>query len=508
MANKHKSEKEKAERLSTFKTAVREMIATSDDSYSSITTTSRSTPLNYYTKEEALDIIHNGNPEALKDLSIAFFYTSGFYKRLLLYFATLLDYSILTVPHLEKDTSSPSTQVMNKYEEALGFIDNLNIKTLFTEFALKVFVEGAYYGILSTNGDGKFSVLSLPFAYCRSRFKTYEGNIDVIEFDVRYFDRIYNKASRDACIKTFPDEIRIAYNSYKNHGTSSWYQVPIEAGIHFKLYDERPFFSNIIPAVIDFDEYREIEKAKDKQDLKKIIVQEMPHTNDGELVFEPEEVELMHKGVVNMVKNAAGVDILTSFGEVDVHDLQSVRSTIANNLEKISDSIYTEAGVSKQLFSADTATSLNRTIENDTGLVMILGNQFANWLTFVINNNFKTGGISFNCHLLPITFFNRFDMFKNSVQGATYGYSFLIPALCLGISQSNFLDLKKLENDILKLDKVMIPLQSANTQSGKETEESGRAKAEQDPQNDIHNQKSDGNKSEKTIENINSGGQE
>ena len=491
-----------------FQKSIGDMIATSVNSYNPVSYTERARLNILYSKEETEAIINSGSSDELRQLSLNFFYTSGFYRRMLIYYATILDYTILTTPHIKSGTKI-SPQIVNKYDEVMNYIDNLEIKNLFTTFALKVLVEGAYYGLISRSADGKQeNILTLPFGYCRSRFKTYEG-IDVVEFNLQYFDKIYNKDKRIACLRTFPEEIRKAYNSYKNRATSNWYQIPIEDGIHFNLYEERPFLSDIIPAIVDFNEYRVIEKKKDKQDLQKIIVQEMPHLADGELVFEPEEAAIMHKGITDMMASNASVDVITSFGEISVHDLQSTRSVISDNLEKISNSIYSEAGVSKELFSASNSTSLSRSLENDTALAMFLSRQFVNWLQFVVNNKFKAQNVNFHIDLLPITFFNRNDMYKNSFQGIQYGYSIMLPYLCLGVPQSHIRDLKILENDILKLTDIMKPLESANTQSGADskTSQQGREDAAAKGK-EMDNTKSEGDLAAQTIKNKESGGQQ
>jgi hypothetical protein len=492
-----------------FQKSISDMIATSTNSYNPIGYTERARQIVPYTKEEAEDIIRNGDSTELRELSLFFFYTSGFYRRMILYYSTMLEYVTLITPHFKTISGKSTPQVKNKYDNAIEYIDNLNIKDLFTTFAVKVFSEGAYYGLISQSENGKLeNVLTLPFEYCRSHFKNYKG-IAIVEFNLQYFDKIYDKEKRIACLRTFPIEIRKAYNSYKNKATSYWYQIPEEDGIYFNLCEERPFLSDIIPAIIDFNEYRIIEKNKDKQDLQKIVTQEMPHLNDGELVFEPEEVAVMHKGIVDMLASNSTADVITSFGTIKVHDLQSARSVISNNLEKISNSIYSEAGVSKELFSASNSTSLNRSLENDTALAMYLGRKFTNWLQFVVNNKFGSDNVSFHIDLLPITFFNRGDMYKNSMQGIQYGYSIMLPYLCLGIPQGHIRDLKILENDILELNEIMKPLESANTQSSSSaasTSQEGRAQAETEGK-DMDNKKSEGELAAQTIKNKESGGQ-
>lgn len=485
-----------------FQAPIQEMIATSTDSYKSIGTSLRAEYTIPYTKEQALEIIKDGNPERLRELSKTFFYTSGLYRGLITYFAVILDYATLTIPKV-KGNQNITSQVKNIYNAAIEYIDNFDVKTLFTNFTIKVLVEGACYGILLHNSQDKTNIQFLPYNYCRSRFKTFEG-IDVIEFNLAYFDTIFDKQKRIECIKTYPKEIRQAYNAYKNRNATQWYRVAAEDSVHFALLEERPFFIDVIPAIIDFGEYRQIEKDKDKQDLHKIIFQEMPHLNDGELVFEPEEVALMHKGISNMLQNKTGLDIITSFGNMKVGDLQSSRSVITNNLEKISNSVYTEAGVSKEIFSASNSTSLSRSLEKDSALAMYLGQFYTKWLQYVVNNKYSKNNVNFTIILLPINCFNRSEIAKNAFQGIQYGYSILVPYICLGIDQSAVRDLKILENDILGLQEVMKPLQSANTASAKSSQE-GRIKAEEEGK-ELDNKKQDSQRAEQTTKNIESGG--
>ena len=512
MARKNKAkleEKERQERVTRFSNAMQDMIAKDIGAYKSIYSSQRANLPTEYTKEQVVEILRNGEPNELKELSRTFFYLSGFYRMLILYYACFLDYSLLTIPKF-KDDKKPSTNIKNSYHKAIKYVENFKAKDLFVRFAIKVLVDGAYYGMISRKGDIA-NIVDLPFEFCRSRFKNYQG-IDVVEFNLSYFDSIPNIQKRTACLKTFPDEVRQAYNTYKNRQGSQWFLVQPENGVHFAFFEERPLFSDIIPAVMDFAEYRELEKEKDKQDLYKILVQEMPHLNDGELVFEPEEVAEMHKGISQMIKSRNGIDFVTSFGTMKVADMQANRSVISNNLDKISSSIYAESGVSKEIFSADNSTALSQSLKKDMSIAMHLGNKFARWLQFIVNNDFaKQNDTSFSITLLPITFYNRDEIFKNSFQGIQYGYSILVPFLALGINQGDVYDLKVLETDILKLDKVMKPLESANTRAANEqgnakTSEQGREDAAAKGKT-LDNEKTTEQRAEQTIKNRESGGQ-
>jgi len=79
----------------------------------------------------------------------------------------------------------------------------------------------------------------------------------------------------------------------------------------------------------------------------KIIIQKLPLDKNNELIFDPDEAQEMHNNAVRMLSRAIGVDVLTTFADVDVADMSdTVSSTSADQLEKIERAVYNEAGVS------------------------------------------------------------------------------------------------------------------------------------------------------------------
>ena len=101
-------------------------------------------------------------------------------------------------------------------------------------------------------------------------------------------------------------------------------------------------------------------------------------------------------------------------------------------------------------------------------LMMILGNKYARFITKIVNELFSNGNVSFKFALLPISYYNRSDYITDSLKLAQNGYSFLLPAIGTGMSQRELISIKELENDVLKLPEVLIPLSSSYTQSNKE----------------------------------------
>jgi hypothetical protein len=73
----------------------------------------------------------------------------------------------------------------------------------------------------------------------------------------------------------------------------------------------------------------------------------MPLDKNGDMVFDMEEARIMHNNAVNMIGRAVGVDVLTTFADVDVEDMaDSTSATNTDDLERIERGVYNEAGIS------------------------------------------------------------------------------------------------------------------------------------------------------------------
>jgi hypothetical protein len=184
------------------------------------------------------------------------------------------------------------------------------------------------------------------------------------------------------------------------------------------------------------------------------------------LVFEPEEAEEMHAGTVDMLQNNSDVDVVTSYCKVNLLDMSSDDDE-KTQITEVQDLIYSCAGLSKELFFATTEAGLEYSINNDLAMMMILGQRFAHFFTVLLNYKFENKRVKFKLLILPISYYNSADYTSRAKELATLGYSYLTPILSTGIDQTNLSALKDLENDLLELNKVLKPLQTSYTQSGK-----------------------------------------
>ena len=478
--------------LTSFQRAKERMIATNDSAYSSFYNMGRLKRIKDYSEEEIQNIINNGSLTEQQNLSRNYFYKDGFYKQIIIYYSTLLKYAGLLIPHTSYGKKITAPSIQKRYYGAIDYIEKMNLPILLTNFAQRALVDGSYYGIkIQTDRDG-FAILDLPSGYACSNFKDSLGN-DIVEFDVSYFNTIFDKDDRDAALSMYPKIVKQAYDKWRiGKRKSRWIMLPADIGICFPFFDGRPLFLSIIPTTIQYDKAVETEQERDLEEIRKIIVQKIPHLTDGRLLFEPDEAEEIHAGTVGMLRGNKNVSVLTTYADVDSIVSKTAADSNNNTIERMLQNIYSRAGVSSQIFASTGSSTLESSIQYDISLMMYLANKFSRFITNTINSIFSNGNINFKYTILPVGIQNESKYIDTAFKLASSGYSILVPAIAEGFSQKDIIGIKDLENDVLKLGEKLIPLTSSYTQSNSNTEkesEGGRPAKEQSE------------KSDKTIEN-------
>lgn len=460
--------------LASFTKVKDKMIATNERAWDTPYFSRRTlAKLKDYSLEQIESIIQSGDLQSQQRLSRNYFYKDGFYKRIIIYYGTLLKYAGVLIPNLAIGQNFSNNFIQKRYNNAINFIENMSLQNLLTNCAIRALIDGAYYGIVQTLDKNHFVLLDLPSGYCCSRFKDILGN-DIIEFDVSYFNTIYDLDARNEALAIYPKVISNHYRKWiKGKTKTCWVKVPSDIGVCFPLFDGRPLFLNVIPATIQYDDAVDTERERDLEEIRKIIVQKIPHLSDGELLFEPDEAEVIHQGTVGMMKQNKNVSILTTYADVDSIISKTTADSVSNNLDKMVQNIYYESGVSGQIFAATGNLSIETSIKNDTALMMVLANKFSIFITNMVNQLYSNSNINFKYTILPITYYNESTYITDSFKLAQSGYSFILPALASGISQRDLGNIKDLENTLLKLGDKLKPLNSAYTQTNKNSNEVG-----------------------------------
>jgi hypothetical protein len=95
------------------------------------------------------------------------------------------------------------------------------------------------------------------------------------------------------------------------------------------------------------------------------------------LIFDVDEARDIHNNAVEMLRRAVGVDVLTTFADIESIDMSDKNTTTTtDDLEKVERTVYNALGVSKNIFNTDGNLSLEKSILQDESSVRNLLLQF------------------------------------------------------------------------------------------------------------------------------------
>ena len=468
-------------------------------------------------KPAIMKMMMERNYRQMREISNFYYETSGIYARLCRYIAYMYRYDWMVTPYINEENTKEKdlNNALSEFYKILLYLDNSNLKELFGNIALKIMRNGCYYGYL-IEGQKRVSIQELPVDYCRSRFLV--NDKPAVEFNMKYFDDMFKDTEQKIRIlKMLPDEFMKAYKLYKEQklpplfagDVSGWYLLDPEYAFKFNISgSDAPMFMSVIPAIIDLDEAKGIDKKKMAQELLKIIIQKMPVDKNGDLVFDVDEARELHNNAVGMLQKAIGIDVLTTFVDVQVADMDKNRATSSNDdLVRVERSVFNEAGVSQMQFNTDGNLALEKSIQNDAASLYDLILQFQNFINIIIEKyNKKPKKYYYRAQILLTTIYNFTDMAKIYKEQMQVGFSKMLPQIAMGQAQSTILANAYFENEILDLVNLFIPPMMSSTMNSDVLNRVNQQNKDNKGNSDGEStggrpEKADDEKSEKTIAN-------
>ena len=422
-----------------------------------------------FTLDEILTIIRSGDLESLRELSRYYYRVNSSYRNNIDFIAHLFLYDTAVIPIFQEGKGS-KTQIIKAFYNACEFVDKLDLPNTLARITTEWIITGIYNGIVREY-ENKVTVQDLPLEYCRTRFKDF-NNLNILEFNLMYFEHIYDETMREEAVATFPKIVQQAWRQWLRNEkkTDPWVMIPAAmGGVCFCFAnDQTPLLIASIPELKKLDDAVGREEKRDENELYKLLIERMPIDNKGQLVFQLDEVADIHASVASMLKDIDTVDVLTTFGETDLESLQdsSAASQATDRIEKYKKNAWDALGRAEILFNANNSSSLAYTIKKDETLMMAYVNIYETWVKFLINDRFSRKGLDFDFEILPTTVFNRQDLQQAYFRGAQYGYSKMFAGVAMGIKQRDQLSLMDFENEFLQMSIKMVPLQSSYTTSG------------------------------------------
>lgn len=472
----------------------------------------------YFTdKSIVIKALADNDLTRLRDISNYFYRTNGIYQKVCNYFASMYRYDWYVVPEIY-DSNIKEEKVLKEFVRTLSFLDNSYIKKLCNDIALSVIRNGAYYGYVTSTSNG-IVLQELPIQYCRSRYSM--GANPVVEFNMKFFDEKFTDTGyRLKILNMFPKEFARGYLLYKQGklpadfvgDVGSWYLLDPAATVKFSFSNgDIPIFANAIPAILDLDAAQDLDRRKQMQKLLKIIVQKLPLDKNGDLIFDVDEARDIHNNAVEMLRRAIGVDILTTFTDVEsINVSDSATTTSKDDLEKVERSVFNSLGISQNLFNTDGNLSLEKSVLTDEGSVRYLILQFTTFFDKMIQlkNSVSKKSYNFRFYMLNTTQYNYKELSKLYKEQVQIGYSKMLPQIALGHSQSSIINTAYFENNVLHLSEIMIPPLMSSTLNAEDI--LGKSGGTQDKVIQTEEdkggrpEKAESEKSDKTLQNLES----
>ena len=437
----------------------------------------------YVSKGVVLKALFDNDVAKLREISNYFYKTNGIYKRLCNYVATMYLYDWYVVPEVYKE-GTKGEEIIKDLHKVLNFMDNSYISKICGEMALGVVKNGAYYGYLVPTSTGVI-VQELPINYCRARYNV--GNLPAVEFNMRFFDVAFPDTNyRMKVLNLFPEEFKKGYHAYKKNllkdeytGTSSgiissewrcrdesgWWQLDPDKTVKFSFPNggngaaDLPLFINVIPAILDLDAAQDLDRRKQMQKLLKIVVQKLPLDKNGDLIFDVDEARDIHNNAVEMLRRAVGVDVLTTFADIESIDMSDKNTTATqDDLAKVERAVYNASGTSQNMFNTDGNMALEKSVLNDEGMVRALLLQFEVFFDRIAQSkSANRKKYNFRLYMLETTQYNYKELAKMYKEQVQLGYSKMLPQIAMGHSQSSILNTAYFENEVMNLSELMIP---------------------------------------------------
>ena len=332
-----------------------------------------------------------------------------------------------------------------------------------------------------------------------------------MEFNLEYFNNLGTEEEKVIKMNSFPPEIIREYNIWKQDGHKTcgnsslrrqnqsltnggtWVLLDPDHSTAFYFSPSlQPVLANSFFSILDVMELKGIEKKKAENELYNLVVQKFGFTDENEPMVELPEMQAFHESAKKIFEKTNQTDLLTTLADIQNINLNEAAADPID-FEPWTKSVYSELGVSPQLFSTEGNMALEKSVAIDEAMMFVLTEKYQNWINSILDREFVNKNEDlFDTHLAipPITINNRKDLNQKYKDMATLGYDKFLPGLSVGISQLDMMSAPVFQNNILDLNSIMKPLQSSHTSaSGESSGEGGRPPL---PESE---------KSEKTIQN-------
>lgn len=406
----------------------------------------------------------------LRDAVTYIYGASSHFRRLVQYFTCLNDLSYVVVPY-RVDPKTANLKSMNRnYRKVLNSLSSMNIKTQFADILTVCLREDVFYGTMWVTTDS-ITIQRLPSDYCS--ISTVEGNVPNVTFDFSYFD------SRQSLLDYYPSEFQSKYKVYQKNRTVRW--IELDSPTSFAIKCNRdildyaiPPFAGLLREIYEIEDYKQLKITKAALENYAMVFMTLGIDKDGNWQMDLDKAKEFWRNLDAVLPDEIG-SVLTPM-PIDKISFEKSHTANTNTVAEAEEELFSAAGVSSLLFNNDkaSANALELSIKADQAITFGIVKSIENMVNRFIQS--QSYGKNFRVNFLDVSAYNRKEVGDMYLKAAQYG----LPTVCMyaasqGLSQAELDSMNFLENDLLEIKRLFIPLQSSSTQSGTggATEEGG-----------------------------------
>ena len=344
-------------------------------------------------------------PNHIIRLSRYMYLKSGYYKRLIDYFANsaILNWTIDTEIKQDKMfTTNPKTFRKN-YINYMAQVNKFKLDNRVTDIFKRLFIDDACFGFVTEN-DIDTSIFLLEPDFCKIEKLT---NGSIYQFSV-------NRSLIDANVfKTLPEELQMLIERSKEVSLDNRVMIPYENSFCIKYNDDftylYPCFFSLISELLNIDDIKDLVKAKSEADAYKLIYFKIPTNDDDQISMGDELISKFVEMACAILPERFGV--IPSPMDLQLIESKSTISDDKNKVEQAVDNYYGEAGVSKALISsASSGSELKLSMKVDSSDIYRIYRKIESW----VDLQMKLRGHIYNDYqfvyrILPTTIFDVDD---------------------------------------------------------------------------------------------------
>lgn len=394
--------------------------------------------------------------------------SSSHFRRLIQYFAGLTDWAYVVSPYKIDPKITSANTISRNYRKSLNFLSSMNIKTQFPKMLTVSLREDVAYITTWIQGENVI-FQQLPSDFCS--ISTVEGNVPNVTFDFSYFD------SRQALLEFYPPEFKKKYTMYQKNRVEKW--IELEAPNSFAIKANAdildyaiPPFAGILREIYEIEDYKSLRLSKTALENYAMVVMQLGIDDDGNWQMDFDKATSFWRNLDAVLPDEIG-SVLTPM-PVNKISFEKSNTASTNTVAEAEEALFSAAGVSSLLFNNEkaSANALALSIKADQAITYGIVKSIEDAVNRLLQA--QPFGKNFKVTFLDVSPFNRKEVGDQYLKAASYG----MPTVSLycasqGLGQAELDSMNLLENEVLEIKKLFIPLSSSNTQSGNAVESKG-----------------------------------